>query len=241
MNLFTNSTPIEITPIEGTPYITLTRDKNFTPKAIEEKSLMLEKQIQALPEVQALKEGHCVLDIGCLYLDTALIFGERGATVIAFEAQWDAYICAHFNSLMHPNILVIHAAMGNGDPVSCNQDEMDENLGTRTTTPDKNGQPSQRVDDIVARLGLQRVDMVKIDVESSELFVLQGAVKTLNKFKPMILLEIYSSLLARVGLTKQHIYDFLGEHGYEWKVVIGSEDEDRYDILATYKSIILDR
>lgn len=239
MKPFTNSTPVEFTPIEGTPYVVLTRDKNFTHKALAEKSLMLEKAIQELPEVQALKEGHLCIDIGCPYADTALIFGERGATVIAFEAQWDAYLCAHFNALFHPNILVIYAAMGNGQPVTCNQDEMDGNLGTRTTTPDPEGTPSYKLDDMVEKLALTRLDFLKVDCENSELFVLQGAEKTIKKFKPTILLEVYKSLLSRVGVTEQDIFDKLTEYGYEWRVAIGFQEDDRYDLLATYKSLDL--
>jgi len=38
-------------------------------------------------------------------------------------------------------------------------------------------------------LGLERVDLIKIDVEGNELGVLQGAIGTLTRFRPMLFME----------------------------------------------------
>jgi FkbM family methyltransferase len=46
------------------------------------------------------------------------------------------------------------------------------------------------VDDIVNNNGLARIDLVKIDAESSEKFVLMGMTETLRKFKPAIVMEV---------------------------------------------------
>ena len=46
------------------------------------------------------------------------------------------------------------------------------------------------LDDFVDKC--ERVDAVKIDVEGAELLVLEGSIKFLNKFKPIILLEVHS-------------------------------------------------
>jgi FkbM family methyltransferase len=49
---------------------------------------------------------------------------------------------------------------------------------------------AQRLDDIVERLKLSKIDWVKIDVEGAELRVLYGLTKSMLKFKPKIVIEI---------------------------------------------------
>lgn len=48
----------------------------------------------------------------------------------------------------------------------------------------------KRIDDAFGELELQRLDLVKIDVEGFELHVLEGAKETICRFKPRILLEM---------------------------------------------------
>lgn len=51
---------------------------------------------------------------------------------------------------------------------------------------------TKSVDDLVAELGLSRVDFIKIDVEGAELDVLEGARDTLQRFKPIVIMEFNS-------------------------------------------------
>jgi len=48
---------------------------------------------------------------------------------------------------------------------------------------------ARTLDDVVLEHDLQRVDIVKVDVEGNELSVLEGAQETLRKFKPVMFLE----------------------------------------------------
>jgi hypothetical protein len=45
------------------------------------------------------------------------------------------------------------------------------------------------LDDWVEREGLSRVDLIKIDVEGAERAVLEGASRTLERFRPSLILE----------------------------------------------------
>lgn len=51
--------------------------------------------------------------------------------------------------------------------------------------------PIRTIDGLVASGAVQRVDFLKMDVEGSELAVLQGAEQTLQQFKPRLAISIY--------------------------------------------------
>jgi hypothetical protein len=49
--------------------------------------------------------------------------------------------------------------------------------------------PAVRLDDWVAAQGLQRLDLIKLDVEGAETHVLDGAARTLERFRPFLITE----------------------------------------------------
>jgi FkbM family methyltransferase len=53
--------------------------------------------------------------------------------------------------------------------------------------------PLKRLDSVVEELRLKRVDVIKIDVEGAEIKVLKGAVNTITRFKPLIVIEVRNS------------------------------------------------
>lgn len=71
------------------------------------------------------------------------------------------------------------------------------------------------LDALVAREGLSRVDAVKIDVEGGELGVLQGGIKTLETFKPVILFELLEPALQAQGASAQAVLSLLSQLNYE--------------------------
>lgn len=235
MNNFTEQKTIELVTCPGTPWLLLKNDQNFTHKAIEAKSLELEQSIADLPEVRALDENSFLIEAGALVGDTAKIFSKRGCTVIAVEAQLDAYICLHFNSLSMPTVIPIYATLGDGGRYSPQQNELEGNLGTRSVALDPSSEKSLTIDNIVERFNMQKLTAIKADVEGMEWHVLDGARKTMRAFKPWILLEVYHEMLERVGKTAQDIYDLLEEEGYAWEVCCGEISEPRFDIMCKAK------
>jgi len=53
--------------------------------------------------------------------------------------------------------------------------------------------PLKRLDGVVEELRLKHVDAIKIDVEGAEIQVLKGAVNTITRFKPFIVIEVRDS------------------------------------------------
>lgn len=69
-------------------------------------------------------------------------------------------------------------------------------------------------DSYVAERKISRIDVMKIDVEGWERFVLQGAKESIGKYRPVIICEI-SSELYDVGATIDLIGAIRKECGYK--------------------------
>lgn len=65
------------------------------------------------------------------------------------------------------------------------------------------------IDEFVAISNLPSVDFIKIDTEGCELNILRGAINTIKKFKPKILLEYYGENLEQFGHTQAQLIHFI--------------------------------
>jgi len=62
-------------------------------------------------------------------------------------------------------------------------------------------------------------DMIKIDVEGSEYYVLKSMKNTLALYHPKILIEIHSNNLNKIGVTPSYVIDFLLKKEYKIQLV----------------------
>jgi hypothetical protein len=79
------------------------------------------------------------------------------------------------------------------------------------------------LDDYVAEQGLQRLDCLKIDVDSFDFEVLQGAVETLQRFDPFVICEL-NHALARRGTTNVAALEWMCEQGYQETLVLDHDN-----------------
>ena len=63
-------------------------------------------------------------------------------------------------------------------------------------------------------LAKEPVDLIKIDVEGSELFVIQGAANTIDKYRPSVQVEIVPKQCQQYGYEPQALYDFFSDLDY---------------------------
>lgn len=66
---------------------------------------------------------------------------------------------------------------------------------------------------------LDHVDLIKIDVEGAELAVLEGAVQTLQRHRPVILFELLDTALKQQGASADGVLAFLTGLGYQFLVL----------------------
>jgi FkbM family methyltransferase len=89
-------------------------------------------------------------------------------------------------------------------------------FGYGTTLERQETVPLERLDEIIRGQGLERVDVIKIDVEGAELFALQGAAEILQRFHPMLLLEVSDRTLQHQGSSSRSVLEWLQRHGYSF-------------------------
>jgi FkbM family methyltransferase len=64
------------------------------------------------------------------------------------------------------------------------------------------------LDEVVRTLNLDKIDLVKIDVEGAEAYVLLGAQKVINQFRPLLLVEV-------LGANRENVFEFFGTKKYD--------------------------
>ena len=84
---------------------------------------------------------------------------------------------------------------------------------------------ARRLDDIVREAGVARVDAVKIDVEGAEFLVLKGAVETLARYRPVVVVELADRQLKSMGASVEEVKAFMRSHGYAPKQFYGDNVE----------------
>jgi FkbM family methyltransferase len=70
------------------------------------------------------------------------------------------------------------------------------------------------LDAIVKESKVDRVDVIKIDVEGAELQVLKGAAQTLTDYRPVLVIELEPAQLKSMGASVEEVTQFLASHGY---------------------------
>lgn len=73
------------------------------------------------------------------------------------------------------------------------------------------------LDAIASRLGMTKIDFIKLDVEGAELDVLKGALEVLQTNpRPVLLVEVYDIRTQPWGYKAREIVIFLDQLGYRW-------------------------
>jgi FkbM family methyltransferase len=82
------------------------------------------------------------------------------------------------------------------------------------------------IDQFVDAQNIERVDLIKIDVDGYDFKVLQGSVAVLKKFKPLLFIELCEYALNKQGDSIRDILGFLDDLGYSGRFESGAPIPD---------------
>lgn len=201
--------------------------------------------------IRLCKVDDCVIDIGSnigfVVMNMALQIGPKGKAYgfepnpITFEKMMGNLRLNNFS-----NITVTQAALGNMEGVVEPVTVVENNLGRSTVKVVPNSQhnftsPIFTLDSFCERIGLSHLNIVKIDVEGYEQKVLLGGIKTIEKFRPILFIEISYENLQQQDSSPTEIFTLLNQFGYSFlrahdNLVITPEysfDEDcHFDVIC---------
>jgi hypothetical protein len=83
-------------------------------------------------------------------------------------------------------------------------------------------------------LALPRVDFILMDCEGFELRALQGALATVRRFQPVMVIEVNDVTLARVGITRHDLFRWLAAEGYVYRNIYPSHglEDEQMDVIC---------
>lgn len=213
--------------------IAVLAEDSHVSKWVEETGLLCHDAMVRDRIVPLLKPGDWVVDGGAYIGDHTIAYAEAvGPTgrVLAFEVNPPALECLRHNAKPYPQIEVRAEAIGKQGKGECSLVSNFTNVGATRLMKDSPGGISCCALD---SLDFPRLDLLKLDVEGHEAFALEGAVGTITKHRPMILLEMNRPLLQLNGRDYPDIAWFLVQLGYSAVPVSGAYSDPQYDLLCS--------
>lgn len=159
------------------------------------------------------KRFHTAVDGGAHIGTWSVAMAQRFERVIAFEPARDTFecLCENIHGLksVTPFMVALGAVQTNGSVID--DPTRPGNTGARYLNGIGAGECTIRpLDDF----HLEYVDFLKLDVEGYELHALTGAVQTLNRCRPVVMIEVKAFRPPRFGLSTDAADKFLRGVGY---------------------------
>jgi FkbM family methyltransferase len=181
---------------------------------------------------ELLRPGMTFVDVGAndgVYTLFAARRVSPGGRVVAFEPSGREYdrLVANISLNRLDNVEALRAAVSDRDgegtiAVAGYGHEGLNTLGHAVANEQVETIGHERVElvrlDSVLSARLSRLDVLKIDAEGAELQVLEGAQETLERFRPVMQLEVQEAALARQGASRDSLVELVTRAGYEFWV-----------------------
>lgn len=212
-------------------------DKNWWHSIHYNKSKMCEPLIACVVSKYINKKS-IVVDVGANIGEMCIYWSKFCKHIHAFEINRETY-----------NILIKNIKENNINNISTYNCGLSDVSNEVMLIAHKRGNVLSRVSDrgkIIANVKTldtikinKKIDLIKIDVEGYEMKVLRGMCKILQKYHPILVLEICDMYLRRYYSSSDILLDFLNKRGYKKIITIGVDkfvvkefDEKVYNIIA---------
>lgn len=168
------------------------------------------------------RPGHIVVEVGAnvgsLTLEIARLVGPSGI-VHAVEPTAGAFAKLERNASLNRELAARvrrhRLLMSDVEDSTANRDlRWSWRIDDAPITREEADAPAVPLDRLVTTAGIDRLDLLKIDVDGHETMVLRGATGTLRELKPTVLIELDEKSLAPQGSSVAEAIDVLERLGY---------------------------
>lgn len=187
-------------------------------KKIARVGLYEKESLEYLNALLARLDAPVVLDIGANIGNHSLAFATQAAAVHAFEPLPEVVAVLEHNVRQNglKNIHIHRYALSDENSEAVLYQNRSGNVGGSSFDRSAGDVEAVRVakqigDEVVRELGIDRIDLLKIDVEAHEVYVLKGLMNTLQKQRPFIMME-WADQLTIARLRDSQVMRFLEEH-----------------------------
>jgi FkbM family methyltransferase len=170
------------------------------------------------------------LDIGAHIGTHTVFYAEHSERVVSFEPHPVVFECLRYNTQHLNNVTINNVAISN-----CEKElslmEHEGNAGaTQTRSSDVTNIKCNAI--AIDDLSLNECDFIKIDAEGDELYILDGAIKTLNHFRPVMLIECNEYALTKESLTTNDLKQKIHDLGYTYIMIDSNQNPKHCDLLC---------
>tara|TARA_B110000003_G_scaffold272100_1_gene307360 strand:+ start:203 stop:1132 length:930 start_codon:yes stop_codon:yes gene_type:complete len=197
------------------------------------------------------KSGGTFLDIGANVGFFSILASRYFTNVISFEPSKRTIQSFKENiKLNHStNITLVECGLSdregemnlNENPLNAGGnsfEEFDKEMVASSMRQDWNSYsvPVSTLDNYVLSNNVKKIDLIKIDVESHEPYVIRGAIKTISQFKPIIYLEIggKKSFLDQIAAEIPEYYELINP---ETMARLNKNDNLPWDVVFAPKEV----
>lgn len=179
-----------------------------------------------------LKKDSVVIDVGANVGGHTVAFANTSPSgkIFAFEPSLDTYKILVRNTKKFKNVTTFQSAISEKTGMAYFYEAYDSGYsGLKNTGRKKISKvytvPTISIDNLVKNKKLDRLDLIKIDVEGTEASVIQGARETIKKFHPIIMCEICDD-----SNSSQKTIDLIKSFGYKSHII----KEGKVESLVSY-------
>lgn len=173
---------------------------------------------RAVLKLCAPERRRTMVDVGAHVGLWAWYFAQDFGVVHAFEPVEEHRRCFRAN-VRALNVLLHPCALGAARQHVTMHVTMHSSGGTWVDRQGEGDVPMTRLDDY----DLQDVDLLKVDCEGGELPVLQGAVQTLRRCKPVVIVEQKPGMAQKFGLAERGAVEYLQSLGAELRATMSGD------------------
>lgn len=181
------------------------------------------------------KDKECLIDVGCQFgiFSYSFLGNDKNKKVYAFDGGIIPYLVTTQIKLINnlDNLYCFNFFIGDDNKqIRCSSESLQS-----LAIPGNDTKQMFTIDTLCFIFNIQP-DVIKIDIEGSELMALYGSINAIHNYKPIIFIEIHPRFLTMYNNTIHDIVEFFNKIDYEVFDLLGNKVENYLDILKQEKT-----